>query len=63
VTVPDLDGDQLLILHARVVHQHAVAKDGRAAYQVGFEFVHLRPETRRLLELLLQSVVENLEQA
>jgi c-di-GMP-binding flagellar brake protein YcgR len=63
VTVPDLDGEQLLILHARVVHQQAVDKDGQTAYQVGFEFVRLRPETRRLLELLLQSVVESLGQA
>ncbi len=60
VTVPDTNGDQLLILHARVVSQRAVPVDPGAPpmYRVGLEMGALRPETRRCLDGLLETVDE-----
>lgn len=57
VTVPDLAGGELLILHARVVNQRAVSVEGRTDYRVGLEFSNLRPEARSCLDALLRSVV------
>jgi c-di-GMP-binding flagellar brake protein YcgR len=61
VTVPDTGGDQLLILHARVVHQRAVEHEGETVYRVGLEFTTMRTETRRCLSDLLKTVVESLD--
>lgn len=61
VTVPDTNGDQLLILHGKVVHQHAVPSaepGGDPLYRVGLEMAPFRPETRRCLDGLMQSVLE-----
>ncbi len=59
VTVPDTAGDQLLVLRAKVVHQHAVkAESGVTAYRVGLEFAPMRPETRRCLTELLRVVLD-----
>jgi c-di-GMP-binding flagellar brake protein YcgR len=59
VTVPDMAGGELLILHARVVNQRQVAHDGEApVYRVGLEFGSMRPEAQRLLGELLRSVAE-----
>jgi hypothetical protein len=57
VTVPDLDGAELLILHARVVHQRAhTVHGGPTIYRVGLEFRDMRPEAKRLLVELLRIV-------
>jgi PilZ domain len=57
ITVPDTNGDQLLILHAHVVNQRVV--DGTpVAYEVDLEMNALRPETRRCLESLRDAVHE-----
>ena len=62
ITVPDTNGDQLLILHARVVNQRvldaAEALPGETLYRVGLEIGQLRTETRRCLDGLLQTVNE-----
>jgi c-di-GMP-binding flagellar brake protein YcgR len=59
VSVPDMGGGELLILHARVVNQRAVTKDGGGtAYRVGLEFGSMRPEAQRLLVELMRSVAE-----
>jgi len=60
VTVPDLAGVELLILHARVVNQRSQIRDGHTSYQVGLEFGSMRPEAKRLLDELLRSVNEEL---
>ena len=60
VTVPDLAGVELLILHARVVNQRSQIRDGHTSYQVGLEFGSMRPEAKRLLDELLRSVSEEL---
>jgi c-di-GMP-binding flagellar brake protein YcgR len=60
ITVPDTNGDQLLILHARVVSQKVVASGADSVYRVGLEVAALRPETRRCLESLLETVLEQL---
>ncbi len=61
VTIPDTHGDQLLIVHAKVVSQRVVpAVEGFSdlSYRVGLEMASLRPETRRCLEGLMQTVIE-----
>jgi c-di-GMP-binding flagellar brake protein YcgR len=61
MTVPDTNGDQLLILHARVVSQKVLPPEPgtpETLYRVGLEMAALRPETRRCLESLLATVVE-----
>ncbi len=61
ITVPDTNGDQLLILHARVVNQRVLpitAPDEETLYRVNLETAQLRPETRRCLDGLLQTVLE-----
>jgi hypothetical protein len=61
ITVPDTNGDQLLILHARVVSQSAVpgaGPDGEMLYDVSLETSALRAETRRCLDGLRQTVEE-----
>jgi hypothetical protein len=61
VTVPDTNGEQLLILHGRVVHQHILPSLDSASeplYRVGLEMASFRPETRRCLDGLMQSVLE-----
>jgi c-di-GMP-binding flagellar brake protein YcgR len=60
VTVPDMGGGELLILHARVVNQRAITKDGAQGYRVGLEFGSMRPEAQRLLGELLRSVAEKI---
>jgi c-di-GMP-binding flagellar brake protein YcgR len=61
VTVPDMGGGELLILHARVVNQRAISRDeGGQAYRVGLEFGAMRPEALRLLKELLKSVAEKM---
>jgi c-di-GMP-binding flagellar brake protein YcgR len=60
ITVPDTNGDQLLILHARVVSQKVVANGAASVYRVGLEVAALRPETRRCLDSLLETVLEQL---
>jgi c-di-GMP-binding flagellar brake protein YcgR len=57
ITVPDMSGGELIILHARVVNQRAVSEAPGAAYRVGLEFANLRPEALLVLEALLKSVV------
>ena len=57
VTVPDTAGDQLLILHARVVHQRAVdATAGEKVYGSASSSRPLRTETRRCLDGLSRTV-------
>jgi c-di-GMP-binding flagellar brake protein YcgR len=58
VTVPDTAGDQLLILHARVVHQRAVEQEGATVYRVGLEFNKMRTEAARCVDDLLKTVLE-----
>ncbi len=58
ITVPDLGGGELLILHARIVNQRPLVKDDLTVYRVGLEFTSMRPEAHRLLKELLLSVVE-----
>jgi len=61
VTVPDTNGDQLLILHGKVVNQHIVPtldSSTETLYRVGLEMAPFRPETRRCLDGLMQSVLE-----
>jgi len=61
ITVPDTNGDQLLILHARVVNQRVLPVSetgGETVYRVGLEMGALRAETRRCLDGLLQTVLE-----
>ncbi len=58
VTVPDTGGEQLIILHARVVHQRAIDDEGTTAYRVGLEFSPLRVESRRCVDGLLKTVLE-----
>lgn len=61
ITVPDTNGDQLLILHGHVVDQRAlpsIEPDAEPLYRVGLEMSALRPETRRCLESLMESVLE-----
>ena len=61
ITVPDTNGDQMLILHGRVVNQRALPAlepDAETLYRVGLEMGALRPETRRCLESLMASVFE-----
>jgi c-di-GMP-binding flagellar brake protein YcgR len=61
ITVPDTNGDQLLILHARVINQRVLpitADDEEMLYRVNLEMSPLRPETRRCLEGVLQTVLE-----
>jgi len=60
VTVPDMGGGELLILHARVVNQRPITKDGTQAFRVGLEFGSMRPEAQRLLGELLRSVAEKI---
>jgi len=61
ITVPDLGGGELLILHARVVNQRAHVVDGQTVYRVGLEFADMRPEAMRCLEQLLKAVVESIK--
>lgn len=58
VTVPDLSGGELLILHAQVVNQRSVSREERTVYRVGLEFDPLRPETAKCLDALLHEVIE-----
>jgi c-di-GMP-binding flagellar brake protein YcgR len=58
LTVPDLAGGELIILHARVVNQRAVPREGGQSYRVGLEFTSVRPETKRVIRALLETVVE-----
>jgi c-di-GMP-binding flagellar brake protein YcgR len=58
LTVPDLSGAELIILHARVVNQRGIPREGGQVYRVGLEFIGLRPETKRVLGALLESVRE-----
>ncbi len=58
VTVPDLSGGELLILHAKVVNQRAVTREDRGMSRVGLEFATLRPEAQHCLDALLRAVVE-----
>jgi hypothetical protein len=60
ITVPDTNGDQLLILHARVVSQRSLpgAPGLEPAYDVRLETGPLRPETRRCLDGLRETVLE-----
>jgi c-di-GMP-binding flagellar brake protein YcgR len=60
ITVPDIAGDQLLILHAKVVNQRPIEEQGQTIYRVGLEVGPLRPETHRCLTALLRSVMETL---
>ena len=62
VTVPDTNGDQLLILHARVNAQRVVQAEagGETLYRVELEMAALRSETRRCLDSLLEAVDEQL---
>jgi c-di-GMP-binding flagellar brake protein YcgR len=60
VTVPDMGGGELLILHARVVNQRPITKEGVQAFRVGLEFGSMRPEAQRLLGELLRSVAEKI---
>lgn len=61
VTVPDTSGVQLLILQARVVHQRAIAHGDETGYRVGLEFAQLRRESRRCLDELLKTVLEQID--
>jgi hypothetical protein len=62
ITVPDLGGGELIILHARVVNQRAENRGGAGqVYRVGLEFTAMRSETHRVIDALLQSVVEAME--
>ena len=62
ITVPDLGGGELIILHARVVNQRAENRGGAGqVYRVGLEFTAMRPETHRVIDALLQSVLEAME--
>ena len=60
VTVPDMGGGELLILHARVVNQRPITKEGVQSFRVGLEFGSMRPEAQRLLAELLRSVAEKI---
>jgi hypothetical protein len=60
VTVPDMSGAELLILHARVAHQRKTVKDERPVYQVGLEFAEMRSEALRCVGELLRAVAETL---
>ena len=60
VTVPDLVGGELLILHAKVMNQRPLGT-GRTGWRVGLAFTSMRPEARRLVEELLRSVLEELD--
>jgi c-di-GMP-binding flagellar brake protein YcgR len=62
ITVPDLGGGELIILHARVVNQRAEDRPSGHVYRVGLEFTSLRPETHRVITALLQSVLEAMEE-
>jgi c-di-GMP-binding flagellar brake protein YcgR len=62
VTVPDMGGGELLILHARVVNQRSQVREGETVYRVGLEFSSLRPETRMVLEALLKSVMAAIDE-
>jgi c-di-GMP-binding flagellar brake protein YcgR len=62
ITVPDLGGGELIILHARVVNQRAENRGSAGqVYRVGLEFTAMRPETHRVIDALLQSVLEAME--
>jgi c-di-GMP-binding flagellar brake protein YcgR len=61
VIVPDLAGQELLTLHARVTHQRKVIKPESASYQVGLEFSAMRPEAQACVLALLRSVLDVLE--
>jgi c-di-GMP-binding flagellar brake protein YcgR len=60
ITVPDMAGAELLILHARVSHQRRTVREDTTAYEVGLEFSSMRPEARRCVSELLRAVVESL---
>jgi c-di-GMP-binding flagellar brake protein YcgR len=62
ITVPDLGGGELIILHARVVNQRSEVRGEGQVFRVGLEFTSLRPETHRVIEALLQSVLEAIEE-
>lgn len=62
VAVPDMAGQELLILRARVAHQRKTQKDERTVYQVGLEFNDLRSEARRCVGELLRAVLEVLDE-
>jgi c-di-GMP-binding flagellar brake protein YcgR len=61
VSVPDLAGGALLLLHARVVNQRQAQQDGQTIYRVGLEFLGQRPEAQRLVRELLRTVMEVIE--
>jgi len=62
ITVPDLGGGELIILHARVVNQLAENRGGAGqVYRVGLEFTSLRPETQKVIQALLAAIVEQQE--
>jgi hypothetical protein len=67
VAVPDLAGDELLTLHARVVSQRAQSRaplaGSRQTWRVGLEFARMRPETARCLDALIATVLEELGEA
>ena len=63
VTVPDLSGAELLILHARVAHQRKVTRGDHTVYQVGLEFAEMRNEARACVVQLLRAVADSLEPA
>jgi len=61
ITVPDLGGGELIILHGRVVNQRAESRTGGQVFRVGLEFTQMRPETHRVISALLASVLEAME--
>jgi c-di-GMP-binding flagellar brake protein YcgR len=58
VTVPDLAGGELLILHARVVNQRELKRETGTAWRVNLEFTQMRPEAKSCVDALLRSVAD-----
>jgi Tfp pilus assembly protein PilZ len=58
VTVPDLAGAELLILHARVVNQLEVKRETGVVWHVNLEFTQMRLEAKRCVDALLRVVID-----
>jgi c-di-GMP-binding flagellar brake protein YcgR len=59
VSVPDMAGGELLILHGRVVNQREHrSPDSPTIWRVGLEFTQMRPEAASCLQALMRSVLD-----
>ncbi len=58
VSIPDLNGEDLLLVRGKVIHQTQLEGDGRDQHRVGLEFKNLSEPVRACLAQLLYAVLQ-----